>query len=254
MTWRAEQLGLIFEALVVTLATDVAHLPAVLRRALTLAIPLPGAAPLTLPVPVANLPVARDHVTGPAVGAEVVLGAAHTQLVNTQPLPEVRPVNDSCDNMDEERVPYFGLKWNNVRFTFSKDKTFSVPPCLRLQCPPGLDVLLPVALVDVALHLAPPHVLTQLLRDLRQPDLAGGVPLPALLLPGCVPALQLAPLSPCQPRLEACDQVGAGPARGQLGGGLVLVFLWRIQTLNQEERAETNKELCDTEHGHVIAG
>ena len=46
--------------------------------------------------------------------------------------------------------------------------------------------------------------------------LAGGVLLAGLLLPGRVPALQLAALGPLHPRLEAGDQVGAGAARGQL--------------------------------------
>ena len=91
MTCGAQQLGLVSEALVVTLTAAAAHLPCVLSRALTLPVALPGAAPLALPVPVADLPVGPQHVAGPAVGPKVVLGAAHLQLVNTQPLPEVWP-------------------------------------------------------------------------------------------------------------------------------------------------------------------
>ena len=89
----------------------------------------------------------------------------------------------------------------------------------------------------MALHLAPAHVLAELLGDLGQPDLAGGVLLAALLLPGRVPALQLAPLGPLHPRLEAGHQVGAGSAGGQLGCGLASLLLGRIQTLDQEEAA-----------------
>ena len=198
MARGAQQLGLVSEALVVTLTAAAAQLPAVLCRALTLPVALPSAAPLALPVAVADLPVGPQHVAGPAVGPEVVLGAAHLQLVHTQPLPEVWP--------DMERV------MSSLSLT-----SRLVLPRLWLQRPPGLDVLLPVPVVDVALHLAPAHVLAQLLGDLGQPDLTGGVLLTALLLPGRVPALQLAPLGPLHPRLEAGHQVGAGPAGWQLG-------------------------------------
>ena len=84
---RAEQLGLVPEALVVTLTAGIAHLPSVLSRALTFPVPLPGAAPLALPVTVADLPVGPHHVAGPTVRPIVIRGAAHLRLVHTQPLP-----------------------------------------------------------------------------------------------------------------------------------------------------------------------
>ena len=94
MTCGAQQLGVISEALIVTLAACIAHLPSVLSRTLTLAVPLPRAAPLALPVAVADLAVGPHHVAGLAVGPEVVLGAAHLELVHTQPLPELWSVNE----------------------------------------------------------------------------------------------------------------------------------------------------------------
>ena len=94
VTRRAKQLGVVSEALIVTLTAGIAHLPGVLSRALTLAIPLPRAAPLALPVAVADLAVGPHHVAGLAVGPEVVLGAAHFELVHTQPLPKLWSVNE----------------------------------------------------------------------------------------------------------------------------------------------------------------
>ena len=134
VTRGAQQLGLISEALVESLAALVTHLATVLTVALTLPIPLPGASSLALTIATAHSPIVPQHAALSAVWTIVVSWTTHSQPLHTQPLSQLRSG-------------------------------------VRVQSPPGLDVLLPLPGIHMTLRLASTNILAQLLRDLCQPHL-----------------------------------------------------------------------------------
>ena len=175
----AEQFALVPEALVVTVTALVTHLPAVLRVALTPAVPLPGASSLAFPIAAAELSVEAQARAGPALWPVVICSAANLESVHTEPLPEGRSG-------------------------------------VRVQSPPGLYIVLPLPVVLVALSLPPSDLLADLLCYLHQPHLARKISLARLLLPGRVSPLQFSSLSSLHPGLETGDEVCAGATRRQL--------------------------------------
>jgi len=88
MTGRTEQFRVVSEALIMVRTALIASVAPILLVAGTLAVSFPSSTSLALPIAAAHLLSKTKNTTWLTFWPKVLLGAAHLQLVHTEPLPQ----------------------------------------------------------------------------------------------------------------------------------------------------------------------